>query len=163
MHMEALPATGTTMRTAILITASLLISFGAQAAEGVACFENFDMPEYPAAALSAKIDGFVWATIQVDPSGVPAKIDTEVISAWNEAQKLLAPPVEKAIRAAKVKPECAGQTVHIDFRFILPQDAANLETTPSSWIVPIVGKGDSASATLNDKAKDEKTTKKPSE
>ena len=77
----------------------------------MACFENLAPPEYPNAALRAHVDGSVWTSIHVSPESVPDKIDTQVVSAWSEGAKLLTAPVEKAIRAAKVKPACAGKTV----------------------------------------------------
>src|SRR5579872_3969613 len=77
--------------------------------EGLACFANLATPEYPSAALEAHVDGSVWTTTHVSPQGAVEKIETQVVSAWGEGPKLLTPPVEKAIRAAKPKPECAGK------------------------------------------------------
>lgn len=54
--------------------------------------------------------------------GVPDKIETQVVSAWGEGPKLLTPPVEKAIRASKIKPECAGKKVWAVFRYELHGD-----------------------------------------
>ena len=73
-------------------------------------------------ALKDHVDGSVWTTIQVSPQGSIDKIGTEVVSAWNSARKLLVPPVEKAIRAAKVKPECTGQSVSVVFRYSIAGD-----------------------------------------
>jgi len=56
---------------------------------------------------------------------VPDKIETQVISAWGEASKLLTPPVEKAIRTSKIKSECAGKKVWMVFRYELYGDAAS--------------------------------------
>ena len=91
--------------------------------EGLACFENLATPEFPAAALQAHVDGSVWTTTHVGPQGTVDKIDTQVVSAWGEGPKLLTPPVEKAIRAAKPKSECAGKTVSVVFRYQLYGDA----------------------------------------
>lgn len=84
---------------------------------GLACFENLAPPDYPKTALQSLIDGSVWATIRVNRQGAPEKIETQVVSAWSEAVKLLTSPVEKVIRAAKIKPECAGKTVTVSFRY----------------------------------------------
>jgi hypothetical protein len=91
--------------------------------EGLACFENLATPEYPKAALQAHVDGSVWTWTQVSPQGVPDKIETQVVSAWGEGPKLLTPPVEKAIRAAKIKSECAGKKVWVVFRYSLHGEA----------------------------------------
>jgi hypothetical protein len=46
---------------------------------------------------------------------------------------LLAAPVEKAIRAAKIKPDCAGKTVAVVFRYRLYGEAtANPKVTSKS-------------------------------
>ena len=91
--------------------------------DGLACFENLVTPEYPNSALQAHVDGSVWTWTQVSPQGVPDKIETQVVSAWGEGPKLLTPPVEKAIRASKVKAECAGKKVWVVFRYELHGEA----------------------------------------
>ena len=87
--------------------------------EGLACFENLATPEFPKTALQAHVDGSVWTYTQATPQGAIDKVETQVVSAWGDGPKLLTPPVEKAIRAAKVKPECAGKTVSVVFRYQL--------------------------------------------
>ena len=87
--------------------------------DGLACFENLGTPEFPKEALQAHVDGSVWTWTQVNPQGAIDKIETQVVSAWNQAEKLLTPPVEKAIRAAKIKSECAGKKVSVVFRYQL--------------------------------------------
>src|SRR5690349_2926402 len=71
--------------------------------DGLACFENLATPEFPQAALQAHVDGSVWTTTHVSPQGTVDKIETQVVSAWSDGPKMLTPPVEKAIRAAKIK------------------------------------------------------------
>lgn len=112
------------MRTLSLvaIAAALLPSYGKAeqpSVDGLACFENLATPEYPKAALQSHVDGSVWTTTKVNPQGTVDKIDTEVVSAWADGPKLLPPAVEKAIRAAKIKPECAGKNVSVVFRYQL--------------------------------------------
>jgi len=100
------------------------------AAEGLACFENLAAPEYSRAALQAHVDGSVWTTTHVSPQGTIDKIDTQVVSAWDSASKLLLPAAEKAVRAAKIKADCAGKTVRVVFRYELHGDPTpNPETT----------------------------------
>jgi hypothetical protein len=98
--------------------------------DGLACFENLAVPEFPKDALLAHVDGSVWTWTQVNPQGAIDKIETQVVSAWGQGEKLLTPPVEKAIRAAKIKPECAGKKVSVVFRYQLHGDAtANPKVT----------------------------------
>jgi hypothetical protein len=98
--------------------------------EGLSCFENLAAPEYPKLALQAHIDGSVWTTTHVNPQGVVDKIDNQVVSAWGDGSKMLTPPVEKALRAAKIKSQCAGKTISVVFRYQLHGEAsANPEVT----------------------------------
>jgi len=91
--------------------------------DGLACFENLQAPEYPTAALHDHIDGSAWTYVHANAQGVPEKIDTQVVSAWSEGNKLFVAPVEKAVHAAKIKPECAGKTISVVFRFELHGNA----------------------------------------
>lgn len=114
------------MRTILFIAAAaLLTSFNVRAqqpsntTDGLACFENLAAPEFPQTALREHVDGSVWTWTHVNAQGVPEKIDTQVVSAWGNGPKLLTPPVEKAIHAAKVKSACANKTVSVVFRYEL--------------------------------------------
>ena len=104
----------------------------AQANEGLACYQNLATPEYPKAALRSHVDGSVWTTTHVSPQGTIDKIETQVVSAWADGPKLLAPPVEKAIRAAKIKPDCAGKLVLVVFRYQLYGEAIPNPTVKST-------------------------------
>lgn len=119
------------MRSVLFFAVSaLIVSGSARAADqtpatmdGLSCFENLAAPEFPPAALHAHIDGSVWTWTQVNAQGVPEKTDTQVVSAWSDGARLLTPPVEKAIHAAKIKPSCAGKKVWVVFRYSLHGDA----------------------------------------
>jgi hypothetical protein len=104
---------------AVLLTSANTKAQQATAPASLDCFENLAAPEFPESALRARVDGTVWTWTEVSPQGIPGKIDTQVVSAWADGAKLLTPAVEKAIRAAKVKPECAGKTVAAVFRYQL--------------------------------------------
>lgn len=91
----------------------------ASSSDGLACFENLAAPEFSKDALQAHVDGSVWTWTQVSPQGAIDKIETQVVSAWGQGEKLLTPPVEKAIRAAKIKSECSGKKVWVVFRYQL--------------------------------------------
>jgi len=121
------------MRRILLIAvAALLTTVGAKAqqspqaasgTEGLACFENLAAPEYPKKALQAHVDGSVWTWTGVNAQGAIDKIETQVVSAWSQGEKLLPPAVEKANRAANIKPECWGKKVLLVFRYQLHGDA----------------------------------------
>jgi hypothetical protein len=129
------------MRTLIVVAAALLISQYGIAQQGgrggrgggrgaapeppppvnpgFECFESVETPEFPQSALQAHIDATVWVTLQVTPQGTADKIETKVTSAWANGPKLFTPAVEKIVRAAKFKSECAGKTVGVVYRYDL--------------------------------------------
>jgi len=115
------------MRILFFAIAAFLTSIAGNAqpasTDGLACFENLAVPEYPRSALLANVDGSVWTTTQVTPQGTVDKVETQVVSAWGDGPKMLTPPVEKAIRAAKIKSECAGKSVQAVFRYQLYGEA----------------------------------------
>ncbi len=98
--------------------------------DGLACFENLSAPEYPKSALEAHVDGSVWTWTEANAQGAPDKVDTQIVSAWSDGAKLLTPPVERAIRAARIKPGCAGKKVSVVFRYQLHgESTANPQVT----------------------------------
>jgi hypothetical protein len=108
---------------------------------GFACFETLSTPEYPKTALQAHVDGSIWTWIQVSPQGSVDKVDTQVVSAYSDAAKLLKPPVETAMRASKFKSDCSGKRVWVVFRYQLygeptanPQVKARREEPNILWI-----------------------------
>ena len=105
---------------------------------GLSCFENLSAPEYTRAALQAHMEGSVWTTTHVSPQGTIDKIDTQVVSAWDSAPKFLVAPAEKAVRAAKIKPECAGKDVLVVFRYELHGDVTPNPQTTSKMDPPYV-------------------------
>jgi hypothetical protein len=139
------------MRRLLLTAVAAFLSLGnveaqptsetTSAPEGLACFENLAAPEYPRGALQAQVAGSVWTWIQVTPQGAPEKIETQVVSAWGNAAKLLTPAVEKAIHAARIKPACAGKKVWVVFRYDLrvepvaePKATSRIDGPHIMWI-----------------------------
>jgi hypothetical protein len=104
--------------------------------DGLACFENLTAPEFPKDALQAHVEGSVWTWTSVNSQGTVDKVDSQVVSAWGEAPKLLTSPVEKAIRAAKIKPECAGKTVSVVFRYHVYGEATTAPKVTSRTEAP---------------------------
>ena len=108
---------------------------------GFECFDNLPTPEFPKAALQAKVDGTVWLHVEVGAQGTAGKIDTQVTSAYANGPQLLTPPAEAAIHAAKLKADCAGKTVLVVFRYELhgdptanPQVTSRKEPSHIVWI-----------------------------
>ena len=137
----------------ILIIAMTAFAAGASAQpqtadDGLTCFAKLPTPEYPQEALKAHIDGSVWTWVHLNQQGVPEKIDTQVVSAWSDASKLLPSVVEKAVRAASIKPECAGKTVRVvvryEYRGELPPDPNATPSTSPPYLLLIDSRPSSA-------------------
>lgn len=117
------------MRTLLLIATASLFTCAqtyaqgrgqmraAPAEPGLECFAQMAAPEYPATALQEDVTGTVWTHIALTPQATVGKIDTQVVSAYSAGEKLLVPAVEKAIHASTFKPNCAGKTVFVAFRY----------------------------------------------
>src|SRR5690349_16490131 len=101
------------------ISALSLLGQAQPTVDGFKCFEELEIPEFPKAALIARVDGSVWTYTQVSPQGTVERLDTQVVSPWADGPRWLTAPVEKVIRAAKIKPECAGKLVTVVFRYQL--------------------------------------------
>ena len=100
---------------------------------GFECFDHVDTPEYPRAALMQHVDGTVWVTLDLTAQATPTNIKSEISTAWASGEKLLVPPVEKAVRDSKFKSSCAGKSVAVVYRYDLIGDAvANPNVTTKS-------------------------------
>ena len=84
---------------------------------GLECFAQLSTPEYPPAALHEDVTGTVWTHISLTPQDTVGKVDTQVVSAYSDGAKLLDPAVEKAVHSSTFKPDCAGKTVFLAFRY----------------------------------------------
>jgi hypothetical protein len=108
---------------------------------GLECFDTLATPEFPRAALQEKVDGTVWVNFEVTPEGAVDKIETQVTSAYADGPKLLTPPAEAAVKAAKMKSDCDGKKVLVVFRYELhgepvanPQVTSRREPSYIVWI-----------------------------
>ena len=117
------------MRSLFMVATACLLALPARSQTAkpenaqLACFEQLSIPEFPRAALQANVDGSVWATVQVTPQGAVDKIDTRVVSAYAAGTKLLVPGLEKVIRSAKNRSDCAGKTVTLVVRYQIDGEA----------------------------------------
>lgn len=87
------------------------------------CTLSLSELRYPAAALSNRIMGTAWATVDFDDEGTIASIQTK-------AHPLLASEVVRALRSTAPTETCGGQRVAMQFKFILDQDL-DPKTPPS--------------------------------
>ncbi len=108
---------------------------------GLECFAQMSTVDYPQAALREDVTGTVWTTINLTPQDTVGKIDTRVVSAYSDGEKLLVPAVDKAIRSSTFKPDCAGKNVFIAFRYEIdgqavanPQPQEKKEPPNVVWI-----------------------------
>ncbi len=108
---------------------------------GLECFAQMSNVDYPSAALHRDVTGSVWTTISLTPQDTIGKIDTRVVSAYSDGERLLVPAVEKALRSSSFKPDCAGKTVYVTFRYQIdgaavanPQPESRKEPPNVVWV-----------------------------
>jgi hypothetical protein len=85
-----------------------------EADSNMSCVERLQMPVYPGLAEQARISGSVTATVLVASDGSP---QTKAAG-----HTLLAPAVEKAIRASVFLKTCGGKSVRLVFNFVLGEN-----------------------------------------
>jgi hypothetical protein len=85
-----------------------------EADSNMSCVERLQMPRYPPLADQARISGTVTATVLVASDGSP---QTKAAG-----HPLLAPAVEKAIRASVFLKACGGKSVTLVFSFVLGEN-----------------------------------------
>jgi hypothetical protein len=85
-----------------------------EADSNMSCVERLEMPVYPPLAHQARISGSVTATVVVASDG---SIQTKA-----EGHKLLAPAVERALRASAFRSDCSGKSVRLIFNFGFDSD-----------------------------------------
>src|ERR1700722_1829826 len=133
------------------VAALLLFSFGLKAGFAqnpfepdthVGCVERIQMPAYSPAAIAARVEGIVTASVVLSPQASVQLITTEVKSKTPKLTGLLIDLVEKPITAASFRATCAGTTVVLIFEFKInprPSDTAKQSTAygyPNKfWIV----------------------------
>jgi hypothetical protein len=84
------------------------------AESNVSCVERLQMPVYPKLAEAARISGTVNATVVV-PSDGPVQMKVA-------GHSILAPAVEKALRASTFRKACSGKSVTLVFKFVLADE-----------------------------------------
>lgn len=101
------------MRLALFCFALVGTAYAQDSESNMSCVERLEMPVYPPLANSARISGSVTATVVVASDG---SLQTQAAG-----HKLLAPAVEKALRASVFRSNCGGKTVRLIFPIIETQ------------------------------------------
>jgi hypothetical protein len=89
----------------------------------IECVQRLTMPNYPALALHAKIQGTVIAHIRIDADKT-AQIRLELTAKPPHIDRemgTITPAVERTLLAAKWRSECTGQNVILIFDFEIDQ------------------------------------------
>lgn len=92
----------------------------------VACVERLQIPAYPALANAARIEGTITAAVRLSPQSSIERITSEVSApSTRNAQPMLTSAVERTIRDAKFRADCAGKAVTLVFEFKLVTDGVD--------------------------------------
>lgn len=126
------------MRTviAVIIFAAAHVAAHAQTPESnVSCVERLTIPEYPALAKQAQIQGTITATFTVPSLGSSPKVKTEYSGPLDgkKVVAMLQVTVEKAIHGATFRQGCAGKQVRLIFHFELIDDPRTRPTQSVSF------------------------------
>jgi hypothetical protein len=80
---------------------------------GMSCVERLEMPQYPALAARARIQGDVKAIIRLEAGGSVQAVTFEIPADHSEAVLAMAfyREVERAMRASKFSPPCGGRSI----------------------------------------------------
>jgi hypothetical protein len=113
----------------LLVTASLGCASQATTDDTqMACVQQLEVPSFPAIADSARVEAGLNASILLATDGSVEKVSMQVTSGMDYAGKLFFPSVEKAMKASKFLPSCAGRSVQLAFDFPFPTRSENGET-----------------------------------
>ena len=122
----------------LLLLMCLTIAVQAADDSNMACVERLEMPTYPPLANAAKVTGQVVALVTLSADGIRT---LETKSGTGKAHPLLAPTIEKSMRASTFSKDCADKMVTVVFHFVqderlpLPQTAFGYPN--QFWIVGV--------------------------
>ena len=102
------------MRAALFCFALVGIAYAQDLDSNISCVERLQVPVYPPLADAARIAGRVTATVLLASDG---SLQTKA-----SGHPLLAPAVEKAIRASVFLKACGGKSVTLVFNFVLGEN-----------------------------------------
>lgn len=103
---------------------------GAQTRDTLACVVRLDLPQYPALARAAQVQGRARAEFVVGKDGSPVEV---VVSAPNRELKRL---VESRMSTARFRQDCAGAKLELRIDFILRQPREKFGNTEIALLPP---------------------------
>jgi hypothetical protein len=99
----------------LLVTAGgpVLAQDGPSAAGTIGCALHLSLPEYPALARAARIQGEATAFVTVAADGTASRVDVTPVHA------IIKKAMEDDLRGSKFRPACAGTVVQVVFSFLI--------------------------------------------
>jgi outer membrane biosynthesis protein TonB len=79
----------------------------------IGCASHLNLPEYPALARAARIQGEATAFLTVAADGTALRVDVTPV------HPILKTAVEEELRGSKFSPSCAGKVVEVVFAFVI--------------------------------------------
>jgi hypothetical protein len=86
------------------------------------CIERLQLPEYPALAKQARIQGTITVSISISSPATSSRVETVYSGPFLRTKGILSQPVEEAIRRAEFRQGCAGKVVALILHFELIDD-----------------------------------------
>jgi len=94
------------------------------------CVEKLVIPRYSAVARMARLSGTAQVVLEVDPEGLPAKLQVEGVHGLLDRQ------VRKAVMRSRFVPSCAGQRIELQFVFTLTEESSYFPRTTVEFSPP---------------------------
>ena len=115
----------------VVVSATLARPLSAsQEASQAECSPLVGELRYPSAALSGRMAGTVWMTVNFDKQGA-------VTSLQAKGHPIFVSEAENALRSAPLSEACAGQKVEMRFRFVIDQDVDPKTPTSARATAPV--------------------------
>jgi hypothetical protein len=125
-RIEPLPTVASTFRFAGPLTLQMVPLKDTQTPgatdSNIGCIERLQLPEYPALAKQARIQGTITATISVPSPGTSPKVETAYTGPFERTKGIISQPVEDAVRRARFRQGCTGKQVTLILHFELIDD-----------------------------------------
>ena len=91
----------------------------------ISCIERMDLPVYAPLARAARIEGVVTASVRLSAEGSVQDVNSDIPK--RDSRILLWSPAERVLRNARYRPDCAGKTVTVIFKFQIAGEASSYD------------------------------------
>lgn len=107
-----------------------------QDATNILCVEKIQIPTYPPLARQARVAGTLSVKVKLGQNGIVSEVSAQSRLNNDRAQAILLTPIEKALRQAQFRTDCAGKVVILEFDFHIDGDPYDHQTQEVAFGYP---------------------------